>query len=183
MTASTKICQHIPLFLNRTAMPDTSHEGLRAHLERNSLIISNNKKSFEQMSSKTSLIRINEAKDSPKRQRGLRKQINGKIIIQVALMKINKKNHCHNIFLGQYLKSRTSFIQLKPILDISLRGFSLSSCPQHSLKVLLLLNPTRLLKACAQLRTEFFTFHISIWINRNPISEGSLYCMPSAHFT
>jgi hypothetical protein len=36
--------------------------------------------------------------------------------------------------------------QLKPILDIFLCGFSLSSCPQNSLKVLLLLNPTRLLK-------------------------------------
>jgi hypothetical protein len=42
------------------------------------------------------------------------------------------------IFLSQKLKSRISFIQLKPILDISLHSFSLSSCPQHSLKVLLL---------------------------------------------
>jgi hypothetical protein len=36
------------------------------------------------------------------------------------------------------MKSRVSYIQLKPILDISLRGFSLSSCPQLSLKVLFL---------------------------------------------
>jgi hypothetical protein len=32
-------------------------------------------------------------------------------------------------------------MQLKPVLDIFLRGFSLSSCPQHRLKGLLLLNP------------------------------------------
>jgi hypothetical protein len=38
------------------------------------------------------------------------------------------------------LESRASFIQLKPVLDILLRSFSLSTCPQHSLKVLLLLN-------------------------------------------
>jgi hypothetical protein len=61
-------------------------------------------------------------------------------------MKINKKNHCDNLFLCQKLKSRVSFIQLKPVLDIFLRGFSLSSCPQHGLKVLLLLTPTYLLK-------------------------------------
>jgi NAD-dependent dihydropyrimidine dehydrogenase PreA subunit len=37
-------------------------------------------------------------------------------------------------------------IQLKVILDILLCGFCLSSCPQHSLKALLLLNPLWLLK-------------------------------------
>jgi hypothetical protein len=36
------------------------------------------------------------------------------------------------------LKSRFPFIQIKTILDFFLRGFSISSCPQHSLKVLLL---------------------------------------------
>jgi hypothetical protein len=35
-----------------------------------------------------------------------------------VLMKINKKKyHCSNFFLCQKLKSRVSFIQLKPILD------------------------------------------------------------------
>jgi hypothetical protein len=50
-----------------------------------------------------------------------------------------------------------SFTQLKPILDIFLRGFSLSS-PQHSLDVLSLLNPTSF-KASEQI---FFIFHVSI---------------------
>jgi hypothetical protein len=40
------------------------------------------------------------------------------------------------------------------MLDISLRGFSLSNCPQYSLKVLLLLNPMHLLKTY----TQFFIF-------------------------
>jgi hypothetical protein len=38
------------------------------------------------------------------------------------------------------LISRVSFIKVEPILDIFLCGVSPSSCPQHSLKVLLLLN-------------------------------------------
>jgi hypothetical protein len=42
------------------------------------------------------------------------------LVTQVLLIKINKKYHC------------------KPKLAIFLRGFSLSSCPQHSLKVLVL---------------------------------------------
>jgi hypothetical protein len=67
-----------------------------------------------------------------------RKQINGKFN-NIDSADENKKNyHCSNFFLCQKLKSRI-FIQLKPILDIFLRGFSLSSCPQDSLKVLLLL--------------------------------------------
>jgi hypothetical protein len=53
------------------------------------------------------------------------------------------------------LKSRVSFIQLKPILDIFLRGFSLSSCPQHSLKALLLLNPMCLLKCVLDCEKHF----------------------------
>jgi hypothetical protein len=62
-------------------------------------------------------------------------------------MKINKKKYdCTNFFLCEKLQSITSFIQLKPILDTFLRGFSLSSCPQRSQKVLLLLNPICLLK-------------------------------------
>jgi hypothetical protein len=46
--------------------------------------------------------------------------------------------------------------QTRPVLHIFLRGFSLSTCPQHSLKVLLLesfliLNfMCRLLKVCTQ---------------------------------
>jgi hypothetical protein len=65
-------------------------------------------------------------------------------------MKI-KIHHCSNLILCQELKSRVSFIQLKPVLDIFLRGFSLSSCPQHSLRVLLLLNAMCLFKVCTQL--------------------------------
>jgi hypothetical protein len=52
-----------------------------------------------------------------------------KLIIQVMLMKINKykKYYSSNFLLCQKLKSRVSFIQLKPIPDIFLHGFSLSS--------------------------------------------------------
>jgi hypothetical protein len=85
--------------------------------------------------------------------------------------------------LCQKLKSRVSLIHLKPILDIFLRGFSLSSCPQHSLKVLLLysrllLNPTCLFKVCTQMWTEFFIFWSGlsdIRINCKGISEDLLY--------
>jgi hypothetical protein len=77
------------------------------------------------------------------------------------------------------LKSRVSFIELKPILDIFLHGFSHSSCPQHSLKVLLPLNPICLLKyvlSCEQ-NFSFFIFRSGlsdIRINCNRISEGLL---------
>jgi hypothetical protein len=65
-----------------------------------------------------------------------RKQISGKCNnIGSADENKLKKYHCRNFFLCQKLKSRFSFTQLKPILDIFLFGFSLSSCPQHSLKV------------------------------------------------
>jgi hypothetical protein len=53
----------------------------------------------------------------------------------------NQRNITASVSSCQKLKSRISFIQLKPILDIFLRGFSLSTSPQHSLKALLLLNP------------------------------------------
>jgi hypothetical protein len=62
------------------------------------------------------------------------------LMTEVLLMQINKKNiyHYSYLFLCQKLKSMVFLIQLKPVLDIFLRSFSLSSCPQHSLKVLLL---------------------------------------------
>jgi hypothetical protein len=57
-------------------------------------------------------------------------------------MKIKK------ISLQQFLpQSEASFIQLKPISDSLLRGFSVSSCPQHSLKVPFLLNHMYLFKS------------------------------------
>jgi hypothetical protein len=43
-------------------------------------------------------------------------------------------------------------------LDIFLHGFSLSSCPQRSLKVLLLLNPTCLLKYVLNCEQNFSYF-------------------------
>jgi hypothetical protein len=58
-------------------------------------------------------------------------------------------------------------------LDIFMRGFSLSSCPQHSLKVLLLLNPMCLSKV--RFSTVNRISHISVRINCNQISEGLLY--------
>jgi hypothetical protein len=75
----------------------------------------------------------------------------GNFIIYVVLMKIK-------ISLQQKLKSRDSFIQLKPMLDIFLRGFSLLSVRQHSLKVLLLLNLRCLFKVRTELWIEFFIF-------------------------
>jgi hypothetical protein len=56
------------------------------------------------------------------------------------------------------LKSRVSFVQLKPMLDIVLQDFSLSSCPQHSQKVLLLLNPMYLLKYVLNCEQNFSYF-------------------------
>jgi hypothetical protein len=73
-------------------------------------------------------------------------------------MKTNVKYHCSNFFLCQKLKSRVSFIQLKPVLDIFLRGFSLFSCPQHSLKLLLLLNAMCLLKYVLDCEKNYLNF-------------------------
>jgi hypothetical protein len=79
-------------------------------------------------------------------------------------MKINEEKYqCSNLFLCQKLKSRVSFIHLQPVLDIFLRGFSLSNCPQHSLKVLLvqsllLLNPICLLKYVLKCEQNFLFF-------------------------
>jgi hypothetical protein len=54
-------------------------------------------------------------------------------------------------------------IQLKPILDIFLSGFSLSSCPQHSLKVFLLLNPTCLVQTGSEAHQ---TSYLSLGVKR-----------------
>jgi hypothetical protein len=59
----------------------------------------------------------------------LRKQINGKCNNIGSANEKKKRYHCRIFFLGQKLKSRVSFIQLKPILYIFVRGFYLSSCP------------------------------------------------------
>jgi hypothetical protein len=53
------------------------------------------------------------------------------------IIKLNK-NITAAISYCQKLKSRVRFVQLKPILDIFLQGFCLSSYSQQSLKVLLL---------------------------------------------
>jgi hypothetical protein len=76
---------------------------------------------------KPSIIRINEAKIAPKDKK-LRKQINGKI------NNIGSADENNKITAEISSSSARVSIQLKAIL----RGFSLSSCPQHSLKVLLL---------------------------------------------
>jgi hypothetical protein len=56
----------------------------------------------------------------------------GDLIIYVVL----EKYHRSKFSLCQNLKFRASSIQLKPVLDVSWRGLSLSSCPRHSLRVL-----------------------------------------------
>jgi hypothetical protein len=77
-------------------------------------------------------------------------------------MKMNKNITLEPLYKQLYkdkkLKFRFSFIQPKPVLDI-LCSFSLPSCPQHSLKVLLLLNPTCLLNYLINCEQKF---HISI---------------------
>jgi hypothetical protein len=107
------------------------------------------------------VIRINEAKDSPRRQikkKRLKRQINVKFGNIGIAEKINKKYHCSNFFLCQKMNSRVSFSQLKPILDIFLRGFSLSSCPQSNLKVLFAPKRYVSFKVCTQPWIEFFIF-------------------------
>jgi hypothetical protein len=47
------------------------------------------------------------------------------IVRAAANKQKKKKNYCSNFFLRQKLKSRASFIQLNPILDITLCGFNL----------------------------------------------------------
>jgi hypothetical protein len=87
-------------------------------------------------------------------------------------MKINLKIYNFSyFFLCQKPKSRFSFVQLKAILDILLRDFSLSSCPQHNLKALLLcslllLNPVCPLKYvlnCEQ-NCSFFIFRSELTV-------------------
>jgi hypothetical protein len=65
-------------------------------------------------------------------------------------------------------------------LDISLRDFSLCSCPQPSLKVLLLLNPTCFLKILFNCEQYFYFFILrselsDIRISCDRISDGILY--------
>jgi hypothetical protein len=62
-------------------------------------------------------------------------------------------------------------MQLKSILDIFLRGFSPSSCPQRSLKVLLLLNPMCLLKYVLNCEQNF-----SFFIFRPGLSDKLINC-------
>jgi hypothetical protein len=59
--------------------------------------------------------------------------------IYVVLMKINLKKLSLQSFIPlSEAEMKCLFIQLKTILDIIKCGFSLSSCPQHNLKVALL---------------------------------------------
>jgi hypothetical protein len=71
-------------------------------------------------------MRINEAKYSSKRQKKLRKQINGKLNNIGSADENKYKYVTAAISFCQKQKSRASFIQLKPIFDIFLRSFSLS---------------------------------------------------------
>jgi hypothetical protein len=91
-------------------------------------------------------------------------------------MKINTKYHCSNFFLCEKLKSRVSFIQLKPILDIFSPGFSLSSCPQHNLKVLLLLNATCILKHALNREENFSYFDPDYPISESVTGLARIYC-------
>jgi hypothetical protein len=72
-------------------------------------------------------------------------------------MKINKKISLQK-FLPLSEVEIQGLLQLKPVLDIFLRGSSLFSCPQQSLEVLLLLNPTCLLKCVLNCERNFSFF-------------------------
>jgi hypothetical protein len=72
------------------------------------------------------------------------------------------------------LKSRVSFIWLKPVLNNFLRGVSVSNCHQHSLKVLLLLNAVCLLKYVLKCE-QSFSFLI-IWSRLTITRLASVYC-------
>jgi hypothetical protein len=76
------------------------------------------------------------------------------------------------------LKSRVSFIELKPILDISLRGFSLSS-----LEILLLINPTCLLKYVLnyEQNVSFFIFRSGLTVTRLTRVYCIQYCFHMRH--
>jgi hypothetical protein len=63
-----------------------------------------------------------------KDKKKIRKQINGKFNHMGSADENIYIYQCSNFFICQKLKFRVPFSQLKPIL-----GFSLSSCPQHSL--------------------------------------------------
>jgi hypothetical protein len=63
----------------------------------------------------------------------------------------NKFKKSLQFFLLLEVEIQGLFIQLKPILGIFLRGFSPSSCPRHSLKVLLLLKAMCLFEVFTQL--------------------------------
>jgi hypothetical protein len=74
-----------------------------------------------------------------------------------------KKYDCgifiYKMYKDEELKFMVSFIHFKPILDIFSCGFSFSSCPQHSLKALMLLNSMCLLNV-----KELFVFKFSYLI-------------------
>jgi hypothetical protein len=60
--------------------------------------------------------------------------------------------HCSNSLLCQKLKSRVSFIQLKSILDIFLRGFTLSTQPGNLFDLILIALKSHVsFKVCNQL--------------------------------
>jgi hypothetical protein len=66
------------------------------------------------------------------------------------------------------------------LMDIFLLGFSLSSCPQRILKVILLLNPKCFLNFVlnCQQNFKFFIFRSGLfdsWIKCNRINEDLLY--------
>jgi hypothetical protein len=62
---------------------------------------------------------------SRQKKNSLRKEINGKLNNGGSADGNKQKNIAAAVSSCQKLKSRASFIQLKPILDIYLRGFSL----------------------------------------------------------
>lgn len=62
-------------------------------------------------------------------------------------MKINKIYHCSKFILSE-AAMQGLFHPAEASLDISLCDFSLSSGPQHRLKVILLLNPTCFFEVC-----------------------------------
>jgi hypothetical protein len=66
-------------------------------------------------------------------------------------MKINKKISLKQILPLSEVEIQGLLYKAQDNFGIFMCDFSLSSCPEHGLKLLLLLNPTTLFKVCTQL--------------------------------
>jgi hypothetical protein len=79
-------------------------------------------------------------------------------MIYIFLANINNTTSLQEFIPLSEAEIQTILRQTWVNLDMFLRGVSLSSCPQHRLNLLFLLNAILSFKVCAQLWTKFFHF-------------------------